>query len=96
MSNIGNVSECILTAYLTAVNLIGFTAMGMDKHRAKKRKWRIPEARLFLFAAIGGSLGSWIGMYVFRHKTRHWYFVAGMPAILALQILLGVFIIITV
>ncbi|MCC8150736.1 MAG: DUF1294 domain-containing protein [Lachnospiraceae bacterium] len=87
-----NIPGCILIGYLTAVNLIGFVAMGMDKHRAKKRKWRIPEARLFLFAAIGGSLGSWIGMYVFRHKTRHWYFVVGMPVILALQIALGVFI----
>ncbi|MCD8149137.1 MAG: DUF1294 domain-containing protein [Clostridiales bacterium] len=87
-----NVVKCILIGYLTAVNLIGFAAMGMDKHRAKKKRWRIPEVRLFLFAAIGGSLGSWIGMYVFRHKTRHWYFVAGMPAILALQVVLGVFI----
>ncbi len=88
-----NVAKCFLVGYLIAVNLIGFAAMGMDKHRAKKRKWRIPEVRLFLFAAIGGSLGSWLGMYVFRHKTRHWYFVVGIPVILALQIVLSVFII---
>ena len=62
--------------------------MGIDKYKAKKRAFRIPEATLFIVAIIGGSIGSIIGMYAFRHKTRHWYFVYGMPAILILQILL--------
>jgi len=60
--------------------------MGIDKLKSKKRTWRIPEANLFLIAIIGGSIGSILGMYLFRHKTRHWYFVYGMPLILIIQI----------
>ena len=78
----------LLLEYLIAVNLIGFALMGIDKYKAKKRAFRIPEATLFIVAIIGGSIGSIIGMYAFRHKTRQWYFVYGMPAILILQILL--------
>ena len=78
----------LLLKYLIATNLIGFALMGIDKYKAKKRAFRIPEATLFIVAIIGGSIGSIIGMYAFRHKTRHWYFVYGMPAILILQILL--------
>ena len=78
----------LLLEYLIATNLIGFALMGIDKYKAKKRAFRIPEATLFIVAIIGGSIGSIIGMYDFRHKTRHWYFVYGMPAILILQILL--------
>ena len=62
--------------------------MGIDKWKAKKQAFRIPEATLFLIAIIGGSIGSLIGMYTFRHKTRHMTFVIGMPVILALQILI--------
>lgn len=76
----------IAAGYLVIVNLIGFLAMGMDKRKARKHKWRIKEATLFLLAVIGGSIGCWLGMYVFHHKTKHWYFVIGMPAILALQV----------
>lgn len=77
----------ILSLYVIIVNVIGFAMMGIDKHRARKNAWRIPEANLFLAALIGGSIGTLCGMYFFRHKTRHWYFVWGMPAILILQIL---------
>lgn len=77
----------ILIVYLSAVNLTGFILMGVDKSKAKRRKWRIPEATLFLVALIGGSIGSIAGMYIFRHKTKHLYFVIGMPVILALQII---------
>ena len=77
----------ILLIYLAAVNLFGLIIMGVDKSRAKRRKWRIPEATLFLVAIIGGSIGSIAGMYLFRHKTKHWYFVVGMPVILVLQII---------
>lgn len=77
-----------LICYLTAVNLAGFAAMGIDKAKAKKRAFRIPEATLFLIAIIGGSIGSILGMQLFRHKTKHWYFVWGMPIILILQIAL--------
>ncbi|MDE6893461.1 MAG: DUF1294 domain-containing protein [Lachnospiraceae bacterium] len=63
--------------------------MGIDKYKAKKRAFRIPEATLFIIATIGGSVGSLIGMYTFRHKTRHRKFVIGMPLILILQIALA-------
>lgn len=71
--------------YLILVNLIAFALMGVDKSRARRHKWRIPEKTLFLSALLGGSIGSIAGMQVFRHKTKHWYFVIGMPAILVLQ-----------
>lgn len=76
------------------MNLLGFALMGIDKKRAVNHKWRISEKRLFLAAILGGSLGSWLGMYVFRHKTRHWYFVVGIPVIFVLQIIFGYFIIV--
>lgn len=75
-----------IVLYLVTVNLIGLIVMGADKLRAKKRAWRIPEATLFVIALIGGSLGATIGMHLFHHKTRHWYFLFGMPAILVIQI----------
>lgn len=80
----------LLISYFAVMNIIGFALMGIDKYKAKKRAFRIPEATLFIVAIIGGSIGSIIGMYTFRHKTRHWYFVYGMPFILLLQI--GIFI----
>ena len=76
----------IIAGYFLVMNLIGFAIMGIDKRRAIKRLWRLPESTFFIVALIGGSLGSIIGMQVFRHKTKHWYFVYGMPAILLLQI----------
>lgn len=75
-----------IVGYLIAINLIGFLVMGIDKRKAIKRAWRISEATLFLIAIVGGSIGSILGMKIFRHKTKHWYFVWGMPAILILQI----------
>ena len=76
----------LLVGYVIIVNLIGFLLMGIDKRKAVKHAFRIPESTLFIVALIGGSLGSLLGMYIFRHKTRHWYFVYGMPAILLLHI----------
>ena len=81
----------LLLGYFIIMNLIGFALLGIDKYRAKKRSFRIPEATLFIVAIIGGSIGSIIGMYAFRHKTRHWYFVYGMPFILLLQIIFFIF-----
>ena len=75
----------IFILYGIIVNIAGFAAMGIDKSRARRKAWRIPESTLFLIALLGGSIGSLLGMYGFRHKTRHWYFVWGMPAILILQ-----------
>ena len=80
--------EKLLILYLLMINLISLGLMYTDKRRAKRHQWRIPERTLFLFAVLGGSLGSVVGMYMFRHKTRHWYFVVGMPVILVIQIVL--------
>ncbi len=74
--------------YVAIVNLVSLIVMGIDKRKARKRAFRIPESTLFVLAIIGGSLGSIIGMHLFRHKTRHWYFLYGMPVILALQVIL--------
>lgn len=74
--------------YLVLINLIGFAMMGIDKKRAVRGAWRISEASLFGAALLGGSLGCTLGMHFFHHKTRHWYFRYGMPAILAAQSLL--------
>ncbi len=75
--------------YILIINIFSFFQMCFDKHRAKKHGWRVPEAQLFLVAAIGGSIGSILGMQVFRHKTKHWYFVWGMPAILVIQLVVA-------
>ena len=77
-----------VTMYLLLINLLAFALMGVDKSRARRHKWRIPEKTLFLSALLGGSIGSIVGMQVFRHKTKHWYFKYGMPAILVVQVLL--------
>lgn len=77
--------------YLLIMNLAGFLLMGMDKNRARKGLFRIPEKTLFSTAILGGSIGSIAGMYFFRHKTKHTTFVIGMPCILLLQIVLILF-----
>ena len=59
------------------MNIAGFAAMGIDKYKAKAHAWRIPEKTLFGLSLLGGSAGTWAGMYAFRHKTKHWYFVKG-------------------
>ena len=76
--------------YLIGINLAGFIIMGVDKKRAIRGAWRISEASLFFTAILGGSLGCILGMQHFRHKTKHWYFKYGMPAILVAQVLLFV------
>ncbi len=76
----------LIAIYIFILNIIGFVMMGVDKARARKRGFRIPEATLFTVALIGGSIGMIAGMFTFRHKTRKWYFVYGLPVILILQI----------
>ena len=73
-------------AYLITVNALGFLLMLIDKAKAKKKKWRIPEATLIGSAIIGGSIGALAGMYTFRHKTKHPKFTVGIPVILVLQV----------
>lgn len=80
----------ILCAYLVMINLLLFAMMGIDKRKAIKGKWRIPEKTLFLLALIGGSIGGIAGMQAFRHKTKHLRFKLGFSAILILQIALGI------
>lgn len=80
-----------LLIYLLVLNLFELTLMGIDKQKAKRNVFRISEANLFLVAILGGSIGGILGMHLFHHKTRKWYFVYGMPAILAVQILLVLF-----
>lgn len=82
----------IIALYLTIINITGFAVMGIDKRKAIRHRWRVRESTLFLIALIGGSIGSILGMRVFHHKTRHWYFAYGMPLILIVQILLAVLI----
>ena len=82
----------IVGIYLVIVNIAGVCVMGVDKKRAIRHEWRIPEKMLFLVSLIGGSIGTWSGMYLFRHKTKHWYFVIGMPLILLIQIVLAAYI----
>ena len=74
--------------YLVVINIVGYVLMGIDKDRAKRGAWRIPEKTLFACALLGGSLGTTLGMTHFRHKTKHWYFKYGMPLILVVQVLL--------
>ena len=78
----------ILLIYLAGINILAFILMGADKRKARKNRWRISEKTLFLSALLGGSVGALSGMVLFRHKTKHWYFKYGIPAILVLQIIL--------
>ena len=76
----------VLFYYLIAVNVLAFVLMGLDKRRAKKNAWRIPERILFLPVIFGGALGGVAGMRLFRHKTRHWYFQYGFHLLMLLQL----------
>lgn len=75
----------LILIYLLIVNAAGFLSMLVDKQKAKKNLWRIPERTLLLIAALGGSIGSLVGMYTFRHKTKHLKFTLGIPLILSIQ-----------
>ena len=80
--------------YLLIINAAGFLFMLADKWKAKKNRWRIPEATLMIVAALGGSIGSLLGMYTVRHKTKHLKFTLGIPLILAVQIVAAVWILV--
>ena len=74
--------------YLTAINITAFIVYGIDKLKAQKGKWRIPESTLLLLAIIGGSIGAWYGVKVWHHKTLHKKFTYGIPLIMAVQLIL--------
>ena len=78
----------IIIIYLIAINVVTFFLYGIDKWKAKRSKWRIPEATLLGLAVIGGSIGAWLGMKVWHHKTQHKKFKYGLPLILLAQIVL--------
>ena len=80
----------VLLVWLAVINLLTFIVYGADKRRARKGKWRVPEKTLFLLPLLGGSIGALLGMRVFHHKTKHWYFVWGIPIILLAQTALAV------
>lgn len=79
-----------LLSYLCIINALGFLIMLIDKRKARKNQWRIPESTLMLVAALGGSIGTLIGMYSLRHKTKHAKFYIGVPFFLTLQVGLAV------
>ena len=83
--------KALLLLYLLIINALGFALMLADKWKARKNLWRIPEATLMAVAALGGSVGSLLGMYAVRHKTKHLKFTVGIPLILCLQLLLAIF-----
>lgn len=75
----------LLKIYLVLINIFSFAVYGIDKAKAKKEKWRIPESTLLILSAAGGSLGAWIAMYLFRHKTKKRKFVFGIPLMILIQ-----------
>ena len=83
----------LFAIYLAVMNVIGVAVMWSDKRRVRLHRWRIPEKVLFCVSLLGGSVGTWAGMYLFRHKTKHWYFVVGMPLILVCQAALAIYLV---
>ena len=84
----------LILLYLLIINALGFLLMLVDKYKAKKNLWRIPEKTLFAAALLGGSIGSLLGMYAVRHKTQHNTFTLGMPLILALQVVAAIWVLV--
>ena len=83
----------LFAIYLAVMNVLGVAVMWSGKRRARLHRWRIPEKVLFGVSLLGGSAGTWAGMYLFRHKTKHWYFVVGMPLILVCQAALAIYLV---
>lgn len=74
--------------YLLAINVVTFFVYGIDKWKARHKRWRVSEAALLMLALLGGSVGAWLGMYVWRHKTQHKKFKYGVPLILLAQVVI--------
>lgn len=85
-------SEYIIIIILAIINVVGFILVALDKQKARKKLWRIPEKTFFLIALVGGSIGIYVSMLLFRHKTKHWYFMIGIPAIFAAELIILYFI----
>jgi uncharacterized membrane protein YsdA (DUF1294 family) len=82
-----------LIIYIVTLNVLTFAMMGNDKRKAKKHLWRTPEINFFILSLIGGSLGTLLGMYSFRHKTKKWYFRFGLPILLLIQVGIAIFLV---
>lgn len=80
--------QIIITCIFAVMSVLGFAIMGIDKAKAKNGKWRVKEAALFAIAILGGAVGGTLGMYVFRHKTKHWYFAVFFPILAIVDIAL--------
>ena len=78
-------AQKILFGYILVMSIVAFCVCGADKFAAQRQKSRVPEKVLFLLSALGVSVGMYLGMFTFRHKTKHWYFVVGIPAIILVQ-----------
>ena len=91
MKDVNFLHICIF--YLTTINVVTFFMYGIDKWKAKRSKWRISETALLTLAVIGGSIGAWLGMKIWHHKTLHKKFKFGVPLIVTAQILLLIYII---
>ena len=78
-------AQKILFGYILVMSIVAFCVCGADKFAAQRQKSRVPEKVLFLLSALGGSVGMYLGMFTFRHKTKHWYFVVGITAIILVQ-----------
>lgn len=85
-------TKMMILLFMGFMSIIGFILMGLDKAKAKKGAWRIPEKTLLGTALLGGGAGIWLGMEIFRHKTKHWYFKYGVPVICILEILAVLFV----
>ncbi len=81
----------IIPLILLVTNIVAFALMAVDKRRAQRGAWRIPEKTLFLATALFGGLGGTLGMFLCHHKTKHWYFRIGFPALLVIQVAVLVF-----
>ena len=81
----------IVIYYLLIINAVAFIVYGIDKLKARKGRWRISEATLLLLALVGGSVGAWLGMKVWHHKTMHLKFKYGLPTIFLLQLAIAVY-----
>lgn len=82
--------------WVLCASLLDFVLMGVDKWKARHDRWRVPERAFFCVALLGGTPGALLGMWTFRHKTRHWYFRYGLPALLLVQLALGTWIVVRV
>lgn len=85
--------KILIICFIIIVNMIGFVVCGIDKWKARKHKWRIPENRFFIISILGGSVGTYLGMLYFRHKTKHWYFMIGIPVIFIIETILILYLI---